>query len=82
MSCIKCICYLAIIGIAAFLLGRILPQKWLRYDRFPWRMWKLERGGAIYRKTRIHNWREDTGMRIRSRFVNTSSFRIFCGLFS
>ena len=55
---IKCICYLAIIGIAAFLLGRILPQKWFRYDRFPWRMWKLERGGAIYRKIRIHKWKE------------------------
>ena len=50
---LKCICYLAILGIAAFLLGRILPQKWFHYDRFPWRMWKLEQGGAVYRKIRI-----------------------------
>lgn len=38
--------------------GALLPQKWFRYDRFPWRMWKLERGGAIYRKIRIHKWKE------------------------
>ena len=42
---LKCICYLAIIGIAAFLLGRILPQKWFHYDRVPWCMRKLKPGG-------------------------------------
>lgn len=55
---IKCICYLAILGISVFLLGRILPQKWFHYNRFPWRMWKLERAGAIYRKLRIHKWKD------------------------
>lgn len=55
---LKCICYLAILGIAAFLLGRILPHKWFHYDRFPWRMWKLEQGGAVYRKIRIYKWKE------------------------
>ncbi len=55
---IKCICYLAILGISAFLLGRILPQKWFHYDRFPWRMWKLEREGTIYRKFRINKWKD------------------------
>lgn len=55
---LKCIRYLAILGISAFLLGRILPQKWFHYDRFPWRTWKREREGAIYRKIRIHKWKE------------------------
>lgn len=55
---LKCIGYLAISGIAAFLLGRILPRKWFYYDQFPWRMWKLEQEGAIYRKIRIHKWKD------------------------
>ena len=55
---LKCIGYLAVSGILAFLLGRILPQRWFHYDRFPWRMWKLEQGGAVYRKIGIHKWKE------------------------
>ena len=55
---LKCICYLAILGIGSFLLGRILPPAWFRCDRFPWRAWKLEQGGAIYRKLGIREWKE------------------------
>ena len=55
---LRCIGYLVILGVSAFLLGRILPPKWFHYDQFPWRLWKLEQRGDIYRKIRIYKWKE------------------------
>ena len=55
---LRCIGYLVILGVSAFLLGRIFPPKWFHYDQFPWRLWKLEQGGDIYRKIRIYKWKE------------------------
>lgn len=55
---LKCIFYLAVVGLIFFLVGRIIPKKWLRYDRFPYRPFAFEKDGKIYHTLRIHRWRE------------------------
>lgn len=51
-----CILWLAGTGIAAFVLGRILPKRWFRGDRFPFRSFSFERDGKIYDRIRIKTW--------------------------
>lgn len=45
---IDCGIFIVLIGIAGFLIGRLLPKSWFRYDLFPYRPFPLEKGGAIY----------------------------------
>ena len=37
-----CVFYIALIGIVFFLLGRLLPKGWFRYDQFPFRPFPFE----------------------------------------
>ena len=53
---IKCTIYLVIIGILFFFAGRIVPKKWFRYDRFPYRMLGFEKDGKIYQAIGIRKW--------------------------
>lgn len=52
----KCFWYLAITGIIAFFVGRILPKKWFRPDLFPYRSWTFEKEGRIYDNLKIRRW--------------------------
>lgn len=54
---IKCTIYLVIIGILFFFAGRIVPKKWFRYDRFPYRMLGFEKDGKIYQAIGIRKWK-------------------------
>lgn len=54
----RCTLYLVVIGVLFFLIGRILPKRWFRYDWFPYRLRKLERGGSIYRLLAVHKWKD------------------------
>lgn len=54
---VKCTIYLVIIGILFFFAGRIVPKKWFRYDRFPYRMLGFEKGGKIYQAIGIRKWK-------------------------
>lgn len=53
-----CVLYLAVIGLLLFLLGRIIPKKWILYDRFPYGSFPFEKNGKIYKVLHIHRWRE------------------------
>lgn len=55
---LRCFFYLAAIGLASFLLGRMLPKKWMLYDRFPYSPFPFEKNGRIYQTFCIHRWRE------------------------
>ena len=55
---LRCVFYLAAIGLALFLLGRMMPKKWMLYDRFPYSPFPFEQNGKIYQALRIHRWRE------------------------
>ena len=48
--------YLILISVSSFLLGRLLPYKLFRYDRYPFKSFPFERNGRIYLKLRINKW--------------------------
>ena len=56
MGFVKCACYIIVLGAANFLLGRLLPKRWFRYDAFPFRSFAFEREGRIYERLRIKRW--------------------------
>ena len=53
---LKCILYLAVIGVASFVIGRLLLKFWLHEDRFPFRPFAFERQGKLYEKLKIKSW--------------------------
>lgn len=48
--------YLIIISIAAFPLGRLIPKKYLHYDRYPFLAFEWEDSGKIYNRLGIRKW--------------------------
>lgn len=55
-SVLRCLVYLALIGVGSFLLGRAVPKKCFRWDRFPYRAMAWEREGAVYQMLGIRRW--------------------------
>jgi len=51
-----CLVYLALIGAGSFALGRILPKRWFRWDRFPYSAFRWEHKGAVYQRLGIRHW--------------------------
>jgi len=58
MSFWRCVEYLAVLGVASFSIGRILPKSWFRYEKFPYAIYRFEHGGKIYEKLRIKTWQK------------------------
>ena len=58
MGFLKCVIYIAILGVVSFLVGRILPASWFRTDRFPYKSYAWEKNGAIYNKLHIKKWQK------------------------
>lgn len=54
----SCIFYFAATGILSFFLGRILPENWFHFDRFPYRSFAVERDGKIYEALGIRRWKD------------------------
>ena len=57
MKFLYCILYLIVSGIVIFLIGRIFPRKWIKYNKFPFKSFKLENNGIIYNKLKIKKWK-------------------------
>jgi len=57
MRFIYCILYLILSGLTIFFLGRAIPRKWIKEDKFPFRLFKFEKNGLIYEKLRIKVWK-------------------------
>lgn len=55
-SFLKCLFYLASVSIGFFFLGRLFPAKWMRYERFPFRLFQFERNGEIYKYLGVRKW--------------------------
>lgn len=53
---LKCILYLAMVGIGVFFIGRLIPKK-LSYWRFPYKPFDFEKNGEIYCALDICKWR-------------------------
>ena len=53
---LRCLVYLSLLGIGSFLLGRLVPKAWFRWERFPYRTFAWERQGSIYQAIGIRRW--------------------------
>ncbi len=56
MGIIKCGIYIAVIGVASFIIGRLIPNAWLKEDQFPFKSFRWERSGAVYHALGIRKW--------------------------
>lgn len=54
----RCFCYLAVIGLLSFFVGRILPKRWFRYDCRSYRPLPFERNGGLYDTLKIRRWKD------------------------
>ncbi len=58
MGIIKCVIYIASIGVASFVIGRLIPNAWFKENRFPFRSFRWERSGAVYHGLGIRKWQK------------------------
>ena len=56
MDFLHCLIYLAVVGAAAFVVGRLLPCGWPDPDRGWWCSFPAEQEGRIYEKLHIRRW--------------------------
>lgn len=49
--------YVAFIGVLSHFVGLVLPRSWFHEDRFPYKAFKIERGGKIYDRIAIRKWK-------------------------
>ncbi len=54
----NCVRYYVTISIVAFILGRIVPKHWMRWDVFPFRSAGFEKNGKIYERIGIRYWQK------------------------
>ena len=53
-NCIFCFAYAAILGVLSFFLGRLLPKRWLRPEKFPFRTYAWEE--KLWKTLQIRKW--------------------------
>ena len=54
----NCVRYYVTISIVAFILGRIMPKHWMRWDVFPFKCAEFEKNGKIYERIGIRFWQK------------------------
>lgn len=57
MEFVYCLVFLIIVSIVVFLIGRIFPRKWIKENKFPFKIFKWEKSGLIYEKLKIKKWK-------------------------
>ncbi len=57
MDFLYCILYLMVSGLTIFFIGRVFPRKWIHESSFPFKSYKWENDGQIYRKIGVHKWK-------------------------
>lgn len=56
MYFLRCVIYMAVLGILCFPAGRLLAKISFRTDKFPFRQSKREKSGKFYEKIKIKSW--------------------------
>lgn len=54
----KCVIYLAAISVGFFVAGRVVPKSWFRYGRYPYRSFRFEHDGRLYRILAVQKWKD------------------------
>ncbi|MBE7048162.1 MAG: glycosyl-4,4'-diaponeurosporenoate acyltransferase [Ruminococcaceae bacterium] len=57
MNFIRCLLVLGILSFLFFVLGRVLPKTWFRYDSFLFKEYAFEQNGRIYDCLTIRRWK-------------------------
>jgi len=50
--------YVLALGIASHFIGEAIPRRWFSHSRFPYRAYRWEKNGKIYKKLRIDAWKD------------------------
>lgn len=58
MRFLKCLIYLALVGLLAFLVGRVLPKKWFKHDSVWFKSQPFELEGKFYDRFYIRKWKD------------------------
>ena len=58
MRLVYCIAYIAGIGLLSHIIGEALPRRWFNPEKKPYSPWKIENGGELYRKIKVHKWKD------------------------
>ncbi|MBQ7801301.1 MAG: glycosyl-4,4'-diaponeurosporenoate acyltransferase [Oscillospiraceae bacterium] len=58
MKLLQCAIYVAALGLISNPVGNLLPRRWFRAERFPYRPFSWEREGKIYEKLHIRVWKD------------------------
>ena len=53
---LHCFIYFAVIGVIGFLFGRIVPSRWVDFEKIPYKCADFEDNGEIYLKLHIKKW--------------------------
>lgn len=56
MKLFKCAGYLTAVGIVGFLVGRLMPKRWIKPEKGLFRCFAPEQDGALYEKLQIRRW--------------------------
>lgn len=57
MGFAKCFLYITFSGLAAFLLGLLIPRGWFSAQQWFFRSRTFEKSGALYEKVKIRRWK-------------------------
>lgn len=57
MKFLYCLLYLLTVSIIVFFIGRFIPRKWIKEDKFPFKAFKWEKNGLFYEKLKIKKWK-------------------------
>jgi len=58
MPLLLSIIYVAALGILAHYIGEALPRRLFNFRKFPYRQFRFEKSGRLYRFLRVHKWKD------------------------
>ena len=58
MKILFCLLYLGLLALLAHPVGQALPRRLFDEDRFPYRSFRWERDGAVYKRLQIDRWKD------------------------
>lgn len=56
MNFLYSVCFLAVLGIVSFFIGRLISKHSFNTDKLPFKCYEFEKGGLIYKKIGVHKW--------------------------
>ena len=54
MGFLKCVVYMAVLGVVSFLIGRLVPKSWFNCTKFPYKTADSEQ--KIFKALRVKSW--------------------------